>query len=91
MEIKLAKAGANISEINWIMMNCMYSAATSLQRWMSNEVGENNGKWLMLLKKHRHMHTFKYCCVPDSSEGPNLVFILVLALVLFRLQHVNVK
>ena len=29
--------------------------------------------------------------VPDSSEGPNLAFVSVLALVLVRLQHVNVK
>lgn len=58
--------------------------------------GGNNGKWLRLLKKHTHtcihLNTGVLLqSVPDSFEGPNLVFVLVLALVLFCLQHVNVK
>lgn len=51
--------------------------------------GENDAKWLMLLKKHTHMHTYKYLCVAsDSFEGPNPAFVSALALCV---QHVNVK
>lgn len=55
-------------------------------------MGENDDKWLMLLKKHTRTYIqVCYCSVPDDFQGPDLVFVSVLGLVVFYLQHVNVE
>lgn len=73
--MKLTKAQANTSEINWVMMNfslgCiqLLCKAHSLQKHTSNEVGENDGNWLIIVKQQTHILVNTSVLLQSSPGG----------------------